>query len=239
MPRHPHAYTLELLRLAIEKLPPTFPEESRQRYRQLLDGFLANPAVPYAMIHDSIVRLGRESWAYRRAYEDMYRQYGRSSEEAHLLENLDAGIREKYERFIHEGGKINDLEEGKGPAVPGKSAPFERFFNPEEKFAIGQALLMARDQARQEINDLVTNQRQAEYQASVGLFGEEQKHLEAILNELRALADVSHKWQPEIMDRLSTLEEGWSVVEKPITVPDAVEEVDYWKGTLESFLQAA
>lgn len=82
----------------------------------------------------------------------MYSRYGRASEEAHLLENLDRGIREKYEQFIHEGGKMGYIARAKSLEELLKPSPFERYFTPEEKFGIEQAMLAATDSARKEID---------------------------------------------------------------------------------------
>lgn len=236
--RHPYAYTLALLKLAIDRLPPTFSAERAQQYRVKLDIFLNDPNIAYEEIQKTISALGKESWPYRKAYEEIYARYGRASEESHLLENLDLGIREKYERFIHEGGKIMHvrtvmtLEELMAPS------PFERYFTPEEKFAIEQALLTARDSARAEIDDLVTGKKKEEYEALVEEYRRKQKRMEAKLDELRELATVSRKWQADISDRLRTIEEGWSVVEQGVDLADLEKETEYWKGTLEAFLKA-
>lgn len=239
MPRHPHAATLDLLEFAVRRLPPTFSEASRAHYAERLKAFRAGESVPYDDIHEVIVSLGKESWPFRRAYQEMYDRYGRSSEEAHLLENLDVGVRGKYERFIHEGGKINHLEEAKPGADPRSASPFERYFTPEERFAVAQALLKAQEAARKEINELVTGPKKEEYGALVAAFEEEQREVESRLGELRGLAEVSRKWKPEIESRVHTLEEGWSVVERPLSLAEADAEVEFWKGTLEAFLHAA
>lgn len=237
--RHPHAFTLELLKLAIAKLPPTFSVASRAHYEERLKAFQANPDVAYDEISAVIVALGKESWPLRRAYRELYEHYGRASEEAHLMNNLDAGVRAKYERFLHEGGKINHIETAQSAEAMRATVPFESYFTPEEKFGITQALLAAREEADKEIGELVVGKKREEYGELVAKYAAEQRQLESALGELRALGAVSRKWQPDIATRLRTLEEGWSVVERPLTLSDARHEVDYWKGTLESFLQAA
>ena len=94
--RHPHAYTLDLMRLAVDRLPPTFSDKKKDGYRAKLTVFLKDPDVDYAEIQSTIAELGRESWPVRKAYEDMFERYGRSSEESFLLLKLDQGVREKY-----------------------------------------------------------------------------------------------------------------------------------------------
>jgi len=237
--RHPYAYTLELLMLAITRLPPTFSEEKRAAFQKKFEHFLRHPDVSYEEIRSTIAEIGKESWPYRKAYEEMYARYGRASEESFLFENLDQGVRDKYAQFLGEGGKINYI----GSVVRSeedmmRASPFERYFSPEEKFAIEQALLVARDSARLEINDLVTSRKKEEYEQLVKTYGAKQRQMEEKIDEMRHLAGVSKKWEAEISDRIRTLEEGWSVVEKGADLPELERETEYWKGTLGSFLHA-
>ncbi|MEY4744438.1 MAG: hypothetical protein RL272_383 [Candidatus Parcubacteria bacterium] len=236
--RHPHAYTLDLLRLALLRLPPTFSEARKKDAKKELERFAGDPAVPYDDIRKTIVELGKKSWPYRKAYEEMYVRYGRASEESFLLENLDSGVREKYEQFIHEGGKINHIGSAKNAADIQQPSPFERYFSPEEKFAIEQALLAARDSARAEINELVTDKKKDEYEKLVKGYASRQRQMEEKIDELRHLSVISEKWEAEISDRIRTLEEGWSVVEQGVDLPELERETEYWKGTLGSFLHA-
>lgn len=236
--RHPHAYTLELLQFAIDRLPPLFPKGDAAGFQKRKDAFLKDPSAPYDDIHDLVVEIGRQSWAQRKAYEEMYARYGRASEEAHLLENLDAGIRAKYEQFIHEGGKISHIENAKSGPDVWEASPFERYFDPEEKFAIEKALLVARDKAREEIRGLVTGAKREEYDRLVKEHHERELRIEHMIARLRGLADVSHKWRDAILGRVSTLQESWSVVEQGVSEKDLEEELEYWQGTLESFLHA-
>lgn len=45
--RHPHAYTLDLLRIALEHLPPTFSEAKRKTFGKRLERYLNDRQVPY------------------------------------------------------------------------------------------------------------------------------------------------------------------------------------------------
>lgn len=236
--RHPHAYTLELMKLSIERLPPTFSDERKEHYAALQAQFAKDRATPYETIRAAIVELGKESWPYRKAYEEMYARFGQASEESFLLKHLDSGVREKYERYIHEGGKLNYVESVKSIDELRAPSPFERYFTPEEKFGIEQALLDARDEARKEINQLVTDKKDVEYAKLVEAYRVTQRELEGKLEELRGLADVSEKWEAEIQDRVRTIEEGWSVVEKGMDAVQLEKENEYWRGTLEAFLHA-
>jgi hypothetical protein len=237
-PRHPYASTLNLLSLAIDRLPPTFIGEAKDGYRERLVYFRAHPEAGYDEIMKTIIALGKESWPHRKAYEDVYVVYGRPSEESHLLTNLDQGVRQKFETFIHEGGKINHIESAKSADDLRQATPFERYFTPEEKFAIQQALLFAREAARREINELVVGKKKYDYDRLVEQYRGLRQRLEDKVVELKDLAEISEKWRPDIMEKVRLLEEGWSVVESGISEQAVVSELDYWKGVLQTFLHA-
>ena len=236
--RHPHAFTLQLLGIAIQNLPPSFPDARTTHFRSLLDRCGEDTQCTYEEIHAAIVNLGKESWSERMAYQEMYDRYGRASEEAHLLENLDKGIREKYEKFVHEGGKINHIESAKSGEAMWQESPFERYFTPEEKFGIEQALLAARRAARDEINELLRDAKSKEYATTVDSYKESMLRIQADLDRLRELASVSEKWETAILGKVHTFEEGWSVVEKGFDEEIVAKELEYWLGTLESFLHS-
>jgi hypothetical protein len=237
--RHPFSYTLDLLKLAIDRLPPTYPDLKSKLFKERLQYFWDYPETDYADIQATIAELGKDSWPFRKAYEEMYANFGRSSEESHLLENLDRGIREKYERFLHEGGKINHIENAKSAEDLMKASPFERYFTPEEKFAVEQALLAAREASRQEIDDLVMKTKKPEYDKLVKDFVIRQDRIDDKMTALRHMSSVSSKWEPVITDRLKTLEEGWSVIEQGLSETLLDKELEYWHGTLEAVLHAA
>jgi hypothetical protein len=235
---HPHPYTLALLRIAVERLPPTFSASRKKSFMKRHDRYLKDKDASYEEIQETIADIGKETWTFRKAYEEMYDRYGRASEEAHLLENLDQGLRDKYERFIHEGGKINYIAFARSADDLRKPSPFESYFTPEEKFAISQALIASREAAREEIDDLVTETKKDEYARLMKEYKIRQRLIESKIEEMRILASVSPKWRGDIQERLRTIEEGWSVVGQGLDLAGLEKETEHWRGTLESFLHA-
>ncbi|OGM01487.1 hypothetical protein A2480_04345 [Candidatus Uhrbacteria bacterium RIFOXYC2_FULL_47_19] len=235
---HPHAHTLRLFGLVLDRLPPGFDESSRRSYARRLREFENDPKVPYEQIRLTIAQLGRDSWAQRQAYNEMYERYSRSSEESYLLENLDQGLRQKYEKFILDGGKIDQFGERiKNEIELFSPSPFQTYFSPEEKFAITQALLVARDSAREEINALVTGKKQDEYRLLVIDHTQREAGIESKIEELKRLAGLSPKWHDTIDDRVRVIEEGWSVMELGVDEERLDRELEYWHGTLAAFLR--
>ena len=57
--------------------------------------------------------------------------------------------------------------------------------------------------------------------------------MEAKIEELRALAGKDDKWREEILDKVKTLEEGWSVVERDPELLEIEKEIEYWQGTMD------
>ncbi|MFH2062841.1 MAG: hypothetical protein ABIJ46_01660 [bacterium] len=236
--RHPHTFTLRLLELALDRLPPGFEESDRRAYVRRLRSFERDFRVPYEQIRLTVAQLGRDSWSQRRAYQEMYDRYGRSSEESYLIRNLDEGLREKYEKFILDGGKINYIEDRVRTERELLSpSPFETYFTPEEKFAVTQALLRARDSAREEINSLVTGKKGDEYRSLVAEYTRREAGIDRKIGELKRLAGLSRKWHDTIDDRVRVIEEGWSVIEPSMDEEKLDRELEYWHGTLASFLR--
>jgi hypothetical protein len=235
-PRHPHAYTLDLLRLAVDQLPPGVSELDEKIFRRRLDEFAADLRVPYGEIHAVIAELGRTTWPYRQAYAELYARYGRAAEEANLLGSLDEGIRAKYERFIEEGGKLNHVLGARRLNDLRQPVPFGQFFSPEERFAIAQAAVAAREAARQEIAALIEGARAEEYAILANRYRDEQRQIEARMEELAALAEVGDRHRQEIEASLQAFREGWSVVERPVTLEEVTAALNYWHGMMEAFL---
>lgn len=236
--RHPYEHTLQLLALALDRLPPFFPEAQQMKYRDRLARFRSAPSASYDDISATIVELGKASWPLRKAYEEMYARYGRVSEEASLLKNLDEGVRQKFEKFVDEGGKLDYIASAKSMEELRSPSPFERYFTPEEKFAIEQALLDAREQARREIYSLCTTQKRDEYLRLAKKNEAEQRQIEEKIGALRTLAKAGGKWESEIVGQARTFDEGWSIVERSVDLERVEKELEYWTGMLQSFLHA-
>jgi hypothetical protein len=237
-PRHPYEHTMRLLELSLERLPPYFPEQQRTMFLARLEQFKKSAKVPYGDLLRTIVELGKASWALRRAYDAIYAKYGMASEEALLLKNLDDGVRQKFETFITEGGKLDYVARAKSAEELRSPSPFEQYFTPEEKFAIEEALLNAKEQARWEINNLCVAEKRPEYQELVAQYQKSQQRVEALIEELRQLAKAGGRWEREILGQVRAFEEGWSVLERGVDEVRVSQELEYWKGTIEAFLNA-
>jgi len=242
---HPHAALLELLRFSIDTLPPAFPAGRLKAFRQRLAHYQADGATPYEEIHATLSAVGKEGWPYRRAYEEIYDHYGRSSEESHLLTRLDRTVRAKYERFLAKGGKIAplaahrpDVSSMPRSASLSAAAPrFEEFFTTEEQYAVGRAIWAARQDARREIDDLILSDRKARYDVLVEEFTQKQRRMEQGIAELARLADASPKYRDRILDEATRLNEGWSVTNRGVDEEWVKESVEHWRGVVERFLE--
>lgn len=235
--RHPYAFTLDLMRLTLDRLPAVFPAERKRYFDGRLSAFEADPHADQEVINSTLTELGKESWPYRCAYADLYEQYGRAAEEVGMLKNLDAATREKYERFIHEGGKLGQIAAARSGAGLWQPSPFERYFTPEEKYAIEQAWLAAREAARKEIDSLIAGKKKTDYENLVREHLARQARMAGMIGELRGLAKVNRKWESAILDNVRTIEDGWSVVERQPDEERLARDLEYWRGTLETFLK--
>ena len=62
----------------------------------------------------------------------------------------------------------------------------------------------------------------------------EQEEIERLVAALRALAEKSEKWAPEILDKVRVFEEGWSGLEREVEKGDVLGEIDYYQGIIET-----
>ena len=61
----------------------------------------------------------------------------------------------------------------------------------------------------------------------------QQEKIAQKIDELRALANKDAKWREEILDKVKTLEEGWSMVERDPELLEVEKEIEYWTQTME------
>jgi hypothetical protein len=211
----------------IEKAPVTFPADKKEVMKKRYKEFLADKKIACAMVEDSIDNLGKEIWPYRKAWQEIYEKYGRVREDEYFEKHLPAGLRDKYFSCKKEGGG-HCLREYR---LCGK---METCFTPDEKFLLNETVITSLGEVKKEVDGLVLGEKRDEYQALFKKWSSEQKKLEDEIGELKNLAAKNPKWQAEILDRVKTMEEGWSAMERDITLEEVREAVDFYRGAIES-----
>lgn len=224
---HPCQFTLNLFLEMIEKAPVTFPAEKKEAMKKRYEEFLADKKIACAMVLDSIDNFGKEIWPYRKAWQEIYEKYGRAREAEYFEKHIPAALHDKYFACKKEGGG-HCLREYR---ICGK---METCFTPDEKFLLDETVIAALEEAKKEIDGLVLGEKRDEYQVSLQKWNNEQKKLEEKIGELKSLAVKNNKWQAEILDKVKTMEEGWSSVERDIDLEEVAEAVDFYRGAIEN-----
>lgn len=213
---------LKEFEVAINKLPPTVPveiiEEAKKRHAELS----GNPEVTDGQIRDALVATGKKEFPYRRAYQDMVGKVSGDRLNEMVVEHVEPNVREKLKKFLDSGVTLEELV---------KSEMFESQFTGEERYQVQDGILDAEEHIKEETPKAIES-RKAEYEKAVEMWKEKQKKMEEKIDELRALASKDEKWKEEILDKVHTIEEGWSIAERDPDLYEIEKEIEYWKGTL-------
>lgn len=221
---HPHHFTISLLKHLLDKAEHTlFPQERLGVMRSEYDKLATNPSATLSDIEGTIAKFGREIWPYHEALEELYKRHGKAREEARVREKLSAELRTKYDQFLAQGGKLSDFRHG---------AALETYFTPEEKFALGQAVLDAHHSTLQEIASSCRADKKNECEEVIADHKKKLATIEEKLTMLRGLATQSEKWKPEIEDKIKTFEEAFGYLERTFHKEDLDGAIDYYRGMI-------
>lgn len=224
---HPCQFTLGLLLAMIEKAPITLPSEKKEAIKKQYDEYLKDKKITCAKVEEALVFFGKEIWPYRKAWQEMYEKYGRVLEEKYFEENLPKELHDKY---------FSCKKEGEGSCLREyrMCGKMETCFTPEEKFMLDETVIAALEKAKAEVDKLVLGEKKNEYDEIFAKRSDEQKIMAARVEELKNMADKNPKWQAEILEKVKTIEEGWSVVERDLTLGEIEKILEFYKGALEN-----
>lgn len=215
---HPHEYLLKEFQISIDKLVPLTPPEVVAEAQKLHEELAANAAATEKQIHDALVYVGRKEFPYRKAYEELCSGDEEQRLQLSVKERLEPAVWEKIHEVTHHGVHVLDFV---------NSRLFEERLSPDERYQVEQAILMAHDVLNRQCNERAT-ERQKSYEELVAKWKEEEERLQGLITTLRLFADRDAKWRDEILGRVATLEEGWSVVERDPSEEEVRKEIEYW-----------
>ncbi len=184
----------------------------------------ADASIRLPEIEKTIIEFGKEIWPYRKAFDDLHDRYGRAKETAMMREKLDPETLSKMLEFVRDGGHLEDARNG---------ALLEESFTPEEKFAIGQALLSAHEAVKEEIEKQCAGEKKAECETLVKYFQEaEQKFMDRV-DTLRGMGEASPHWTADILEKVRAFEEGFGFLGREFTLDDVNAAIEYYRGAIE------
>ncbi len=224
---HPCQFTLNLIAEMIEKAPITFPAEKKEKMKKKQADFLKDKKIACSKVEEAIAEFGKEIWPYRKSWEEMYEKYGRPHEAEYFEKNLPKELHDKYFSCKVKGGG-HCLREYRMCGL------MEKCFSPDEKFFLNETVISTLSQTKEEVNKLILGEKKEEYQKLFEKWGAEQKAMVAKIEELKRIANENPKWRAEILDKVKTIEQGWSIVEQDINLKDIEQVVDFYRGVIES-----
>ncbi len=207
---------------ALDHLPLTVPDAIVKEGRQLHKTLSENPEATAEEIQDAMVAIGKKEYPFRKAYQDMI---GQVSEERHVelvLEHLEPEVRTKVQELLNSGVSLDALC---------RSSMFETDFTAEERYQVEDGILHAADHVAEELPEKIAADS-SRYDALVAEWKAKQAKIEEKIVELKALASKDPKWSAEILDKVKTLEEGWTLTERDPELLEVEKEIEYWMGTI-------
>lgn len=224
---HPCQFTLNIFLEMIEKAPATFPAEKKEAMKKKYEELLGDKKVACARILEALASFGREVWPHRKAWKEIYEKYGREKEAEYFEKNLPAKLHDKYFacKVKGEGHCLREYR---------MSGLMEKTFDSDEKFILDEMVINTLKKTKEEIDALVLGEKKEETEKLILKWSDEQKVMAGKIDELKKMAEANQKWREEILDKVKTIEEGWSLVERDITLSDIEQTVDFYKGAIES-----
>jgi hypothetical protein len=224
---HPCQFTLGLFAAMIEKVPAAFPAERLEAMKRQYDGYNKDKKIACAYVEKALVDFGREIWPYRKAWQEIYDKYGRAKEAEFFEKHLPEELHHKYFACKVKGGG-HCLREYRMCGL------METCFNPDEKFFLDETVIKALGQAREAADKIIAGEKKDEYEEALKKWSAEQKKMEEKISELEKMAAVEPKWRAEIEEKVKTIEQGWSIMEREITLKDIQQIIDFYQGAIEN-----
>ncbi len=219
---HPNFFTINLLKNLILTAPITFPKARKTEMLAQAEHYLADITVALTTIEETMNHFGKVIWPYRESYQKLYEQYGRKPEEERLAAFLSGSLKEKYQKFLSDRGNIEKIQIG--------AQSLESYFTPDEQAAVVEAELKAHDEVHGKIEKMILADSKEEYQTLLDACKNEARQIEERLAELKKIAERAPAFADEIALKIKTFEEGFAILERPVSITDVQSEVDYYLG---------
>lgn len=219
---HPHESILQEYQFAIDHLAPTVPAEVKEEGQRLHDILLADPNTTEAQVSEAMYRTGAQEYPHRRAFKELTSGSIEARRVEIVAEHVEPEVAEKVRRLTESGVTLDELT---------GSELFETDFTPEERHQVEDALLDADIHIREEFGKDAAADPKA-YAALVKKWEKRRDEILKKIDELEALKDKDAKLRDEIVDKVKTLREGFSVTEPDPELEDVEKEIEYWTGAM-------
>lgn len=220
---HPHEYLLQEYKICIDKLVPLTPPEVVLEAKNIYDELHDNENSTEEQIKQALILVGRKEFPYRKAYVELCASDEEQRLQKLVFDRLEPLVKEKIYNITKHGVHVLDYID---------SRLFEEQLLPDERYQVEQAVLLAHDSLDRQCDERA-HERRKNYEELVAHWTTEEARLQALIDQLRGMADRDPKWKDEILGKAEQFEEGWSVVERDPTEEEITKEIEYWATVLE------
>lgn len=214
-----HQHLLGELKVEVDNLVPTIPEEIEQKAQSKLKKLSEQPEPEEEEIRKVMHEVGYEEFPYRKAYNEMKQDLEVNSATGIALENIDDELEQKLREKLKDGQDLHDLT---------KEMSFEDQFDAQENHQIEQKIIDARNEREQRVAKKIKDQ-QEQYEQLVEKWKQKQEEINSKIEQLEQMSESSPKWSEEIEDEVENFQEKWSIVDPDPNLETVSKRVDYWQ----------
>lgn len=206
---------------AMDEFVPVVPIELSNKVKDLIDELEENTQINIQQIQGALIEIGREEYAYRKAYHDLCG----TDEEKRLRELVLARVDEVVKEKLEEGFSYNLILDDfmKSPLFEG--------MDEEHRSQVRNAILMAEDILEHQCDERANKQR-LQFKELVERRKKEVEEMQGKIEFLRDLARTHANHADELLATIDRLESGWSILTKDLKQEDVQKEVEYWQAIL-------
>jgi hypothetical protein len=220
---HPHEYLLKEYGISIERLVPLTPEEIVVEAKRLYEDLSKDEKASERQIRQALIYIGKKEYPYRKAYEALCATDEEMRLQEAALKNIDPAIVEKMKTILDSGVHLTDYVNSK---------LFERDLSSSERYQVEEAILNAHDVIGKQCDERA-KERAESYDKLVEDARASQNKMQALIDQLRSMAERDAKWSSEIIGKADQFEEGFSIVEKDPTLDEIQKEIENWTAVFE------
>ncbi len=217
------SYILQEFRLVLDRLVPLFPADLTVKAEELYAQLIATTDVTEQQIRQALIEVGKWEYPYRRSYEELCQKDEEVRMQTEILQRLSPELKEKLNHLLTQGIHLVDYLKSK----------FFEDLSGEERYQVDQAVLMAHEVLNEQCDERAKN-RAENFEQLVEKWKADQAQTQAVIEQLKTLAEAGGEHQAEMISLANDFEEGWSLVERDPERRQVEEELIFWQNKLKT-----
>lgn len=171
-------HTLYIFQKMHDMLPPLVPANVSESLVTALRQAQKKGDISLVELEDVMIELGKQTWPYMRAFEDMSRIYERDMGHKLLTQRASHGLRKKVDMFTEMGGTYHDISSG------GTHDMFEH----QERAELMEHLVDLKHDIRKHATQAILSHDRERYEEKVGKYGKMVTEINELLEDMRQFA---------------------------------------------------